>query len=77
MAAPQLTEQEWNKIIEAVGILAGWRGGNGKPQAAVRAGEFDRAMQAVQQISLNMQSMSGRLEDLAAEIDAIKAQIGG
>lgn len=57
--AIQMSDAEWNKLIEAVGVLAGWRGDKDKTQAAVRRADLQ-----------NLDKLLGNLKGSSASIDS-------
>lgn len=57
--AIQMSDAEWNRLIEAVGVLAGWRGDKDKTQAAVRRADLQ-----------NIDKLLGNLKGSSASIDS-------
>lgn len=63
-----MSDAEWNKLIEAVGVLAGWRGDKDKTQAAVRRADL-------QNIDKLLGNLKGSNSSIDTQLKAINQQL--
>lgn len=66
--AINMSDAEWNKLIEAVGVLAGWRGDKDKTQAAVRRADL-------QNIDKLLGNLKGSSSSIDTQLKAINQQL--